>query len=209
MTYIRGRLSPNGLLIVFTAAVAIACLILSFFVAARYRTTLIGLASGWGLAFLGSASTAAIAARKSQAKRKEAYRNFLALSDSLVAAHERLSQAKTRHDAAKVEAHAAQKKHASYPNAANEKAAIAANARLSAARNCWKSEDAATGQLQKDYEVAGQEVDRLASHSVRPAFEDLRKCPSQNTSTRVSARSAFVKASHLDPGPPVRADEST
>lgn len=208
MTQIREGVSLSGLLIALTAAVAVACLILSITAAARYRTTFIGLASGWGLAFVGSATTAAIAARKSRTKRQNAYRKFLDLSDDLVAAQECLGRAETRRDAAKVQSDAAQKQHASHPNSDNEKAAIAANVKLSVARSSWKSENATVGRLQKDYEAAGQAVDQLAPRSVRPAFETFRNCPSQNTSARVLARSAFVKASHLDPGPHVRADES-
>lgn len=205
----RGRVSLSGLLIALTAAIAVVFLVFSFTAAARYRTTLIGLASGWGLAFVGSASTAAIAAKKSRTKHQNTYRKFLELSDDLVAAHERLDLAKTRRDAAKAEAYATQKRYELYSNTHNSEAAIAANVKRSVACKSWTNEDDAVNKMQKDYEAAVDAVDQQAPSSVRPAFEDFRNCPPQDTPARTCARSAFVTAVRLDPTPHVRADEST
>jgi hypothetical protein len=205
---IRDRVSLRGLIIVLSAAGAIVFLILSFTAAARYRTTLIGVASAWGLAFVGSASTATAAARKSRTQRRNAYREFLDLSDELVAAHERLDLAKTGRDEAKAKAYAAQKQYESYSNTQNGDAAIAANAKLSGAGKVWTDADNAVTKLQKDYAAAVQAAGQLAPPSVRPAFEALRDCPPQDTPARSSARSAFAKAVGLDPAPHVMAVET-
>ena len=166
-------MSLSGLLIALTAAVAVVFLVFSFTAAVRYRTTLIGLASGWGLVFVGSASTAAIAAKKSRTKRQNAYRKFRDLSDDLVAAHERLDLAKIRRDAAKAEAYATQKQYESCSNTHNGEAAIAANVKRSVACKSWTNEDDAVTKLQKDYEAAVHAVDQLAPPSVPPAFKKL------------------------------------
>jgi hypothetical protein len=205
----RERVSLRGLIIALTAAGAIVFLIISFTAAARYRTTLMGVASAWGLAFVGSASTAAAAAKKSRTKRQNAYREFLDSSDELVAAHERLDLATTRHDEEKAEASATQKQYELYSNAQNGEAAIAANVKLSDARKAWTNADDAVTKLQKDYEAAVQAVGQLAPPSVRPAFEAFRNCPPQDTPARTSARSAFVKAVGLNLAPHVMAVEST
>lgn len=207
LTQARGRVSLVGLLTVLTATVALVFGIIA--ITARSRTIPAEIASGWGLAFVTSASAWSVATNKSRAKRRKAYNRFLTSSDSLVADHDRLRDAEADFEAASRKFDDAQEKHRLVGNAANERVAIEANLKLSVAQESLRSVRTAVDKLQEEYDAAKRSAGELVPDSVRSAFEEFGICPPQCTPARDLARSAFVKAARRDLRLRVREDEST
>jgi hypothetical protein len=207
LTQTGRRVSLAGLLIVLTGAAALV--FASIAITATSRSIPSEIALACALAFATSASTSSVAAKKSRARRREAYNSFLTSSDRLVEAEELLKATRRGFDDASDEFQAAQKKHALFGNADNASAAIEANKRWSVAKNSWTAARTAAKNRQEEYDAAKQAAGKVARDSVRTAFEEFGSCPPQDTPRRDLARSAFVRDARLDVRIRARADEST
>ena len=137
LTRTCGRVSLPGLLTVLTGVAALVFAIIAAFATSRSIPSEIALACA--LAFVASASTSSVAAKKARAKRREAYERFLTSSDSLVEAHESLRPKQRNFENARGELDAAEKKVGSSGNAANQHAAIEAQKRLTVAKDAFTS----------------------------------------------------------------------
>lgn len=207
LTQTPGRVSLPGLLTVLTGVAALVFAIIAVFATSRSIPSEIAL--GCALAFVASASTSSIAAKKARAKRREAYERFLTSSDRLVEAHESLRPKQRDFENARGELDIAEKKVASSGNAANQHAAIEAQKRLTVAKDTFTSADDDVTDWQNKYDAAKQKAGQLARDSVRAAFEAFGSCPPQNTPDRDRARSAFVKVARHDVKIRARTDVST
>jgi len=207
------RYTPQVLIVIFLCAAADGVLwYFCFNAPTQYRSAFISAASAWGLAVMAYVAKWLQAVtdqvKRARESRRVAYAKFLSASDSLVEANARLTDRKAAYDTARDELDAAKRQYDLSPTDQNKRTKITADVKLGKLSEALENASDYANDLPQTCEAASNDVDQLASRSVRPAFEAFRLCPPQHTSDRADARSRFVMAARDDLKLPRRADES-
>lgn len=179
--------------------------------AAQIQSAFIQLATAWTVAvmtlvaglFLSARSEAISSRNISRNKQRAAYEEFISKSDELDAIGAEFAMAKSAYDVARSKLDAANKQASLIGNETNLKARLVAFAEFTKAEVDFSSVEATAQDLQEAYRAAETAAARIVTPPVRPAFDEFRKCPSENTLARASARSRFVQAAQSDLRVPV------
>lgn len=180
---------------------------LSFRGSTRYQPVFIGLATGLTVALMSGAAssfiTARTEARRSRDTRRTAYAEFLARSDELMDARAKFAKAESVCDAARRHLDVANTQVSLNPDEANLNARLVASAELKKAEGAFSSVTSTAQNIWKSYCAAETDVSRVVTRSVRPAFDEFRECPPEDTTARASARSKFVEAARIHVEDPI------
>jgi len=168
----------------------------------RDRSAFVDLATAWAVAVMSLAASLFIAAitelRSSRNTQQIAYDEFLSLSDKLDAARAKVAMAESDRDAVRSDLDVANKHASLNPDEANLNARLVAYAKFMKAETALSSVRAAVLNLRDAYCAAESAVERVVTPSVRPAFDEFRKCPPEDATAHASARSRFAQAAHID-----------
>jgi hypothetical protein len=198
------RISPVLIVVVLSMAVDGVFWYLGVDGPVPEQTAFILLATGWAVAVMALALGLFIAAksdeRNTRKAQQTAYEDFVSQSDNLVAALAQVTEAESARDAALSELDTANKNASRNPDEKNLNARLVAYAKFEQARGVCEALTATTQNLLTDYGAAETAVALVVAPSVRPAFDEFRNCPPENTTARASARSRFVQDAGIDRG---------
>jgi hypothetical protein len=172
-----------------------------FFSSKKYNSTFSDLATGLAVAVIiligGSAITAWSERNDWRDAQQDSYAEFLFQSDELVEARAKHAEAKEVRDAAQSNLSVANERVHQNPVPVNLAARLRALDKFERAKAIFTSAATTANSALERYQAAEASVERVASNSVRPDFNQFRKALAENAAACASARSKFIQTARI------------